>query len=190
MRNFILGIVATIALIFAAGYIVVHFGLLQTAANVPPPDLETHIAMSAQDAAMERQAPHIANPVPVTDENLIAGMKLYAMNCAICHGTLDFAPSLLEHSMYPPPPQIIREPIDDPEWHIDYAVRTGVRYTGMPAWSKTLADEDIWKVTAFLSRIDNLPPAVQDEWQKIYGISPKTHQGGEQKHSMHDMHHQ
>ena len=179
-----------IALIFAAGFIVVHFGLLPTAADVPPPAIESQIASSAMDAAMERHAPHISNPVPVTNENLIAGMKLYTMNCAICHGTLDYTPSLLEHSMYPPPPQIIREPIDDPEWHIYYAVRTGVRYTGMPAWDKALADDDIWKVTAFLSRLDNLPTAVQDEWEKTYGVSPKSRPGAEHRHSMHDMHHE
>jgi len=44
--------------------------------------------------------------------------------------------------------------MDDPEWHIYYAVRTGIRYTGMPAWNKTLSEQDMWKVTAFLSRIE------------------------------------
>ena len=56
--------------------------------------------------------------------------------------------------------------MDDPEWHIYYAVRTGIRYTGMPAWNKVLSEQDMWKVTAFLSRIEKLPPAVQDYWKK------------------------
>jgi mono/diheme cytochrome c family protein len=190
MRNFILGIVATIVLILVVGFIIAHFGLMPTNADATPPEFEQHIAMSALDASMERHAPQIANPVPVTDDNLIAGMKLYSMNCAVCHGALDYSPSLLEHSMYPPPPQIIQDPLDDPEWHLYYAIRTGVRYTGMPAWNKALADEDIWKITAFLSRLDKLPPAVQDNWQQTFGVSPKTHEGGEHKHSMHDMSHE
>jgi mono/diheme cytochrome c family protein len=188
MRNFILGIAATIVLILLAGFIVAHFGLLPTNADATPPEFEQDLATRVMDASMERHAPHIANPIPPTDENLIAGMKLYSMNCAVCHGTLDYNPSLLEHSMYPPPPQIILEPIDDPEWHIYYAVRTGVRYTGMPAWNKALANDDIWKITAFLSRLDNLPPAVQAEWQKVYGVSPKSHQGAAHKHGMHEDH--
>ena len=49
----------------------------------------------------------------------------------------------------------------------------------MPAWNKALADEDIWKITAFLTRLDKLPPAVQDNWEKTYGVSPKSHQGGD-----------
>ena len=182
MRNFILGIFATIVVAIAVGLVVAYFGLTPTNADATPPALEMHIAMSALDASMERHAPQTPNPVPPTDDNLIAGMKLYSMNCAVCHGTLDYQPSLLQHSMYPPPPQIILDPLDDPEWHIYYAVRTGVRYTGMPAWSKALAEQDMWKITAFLSRLDKLPPAVQDNWEKTFGVSPKSHQGGEQHH--------
>ena len=89
---------------------------------------------------------------------------------------MDYKPSPLEHSMYPPPPQLLLEPLDDPEWHIYYAVRTGVRYTGMPAWNKALADQDIWKVTGFLSHLENLPPAVQEYWKKAYGVSPRSGQ--------------
>ncbi len=109
-----------------------------------------------------------------TDDNLMDGMKLYTMNCAVCHGTLDMKPSPLEHSMYPPPPQIILMPLDDPEWHINYAIRTGVRYTGMPAWKGTLSDQDIWKLTLFLSRIEKMPPGVQDYWKKTFGATPTS----------------
>ena len=186
MRKFILGIVVTIVVAIVVGLIVADFGLMPTNADATPAAFEQHIAMSALDASMERHAPRTPNPVPPTDDNLIAGMKLYTMNCAVCHGTLDYKPSLLEHSMYPPPPQIILNPLDDPEWHIYYAVRTGVRYTGMPAWSKALSDQDMWKVTAFLSHLDKLPPAVQDNWEKSFGVSPKSHHGGE--HAGHEHH--
>lgn len=188
MRTFILGIIVTIVLIFLGGLIIAQFGLMPTSADATPPTFESRIAMDALDASMERHAPHVTNPVPATDDNLIAGMKLYSMNCALCHGTLDYKPSLLEHSMYPPPPQIILEPLDDPEWHINYAVRTGVRYTGMPAWNKALSDQDIWKITAFLSRLEKLPPAVQEYWRKAYGVSPQGHQVEEHEHGAHEHH--
>src|SRR6266849_10864997 len=170
MRNFVLGIVVTIVLIVVGGLVIAQFGLMPTNADATPPAFEQHIAMSALDASMERHAPRVTNPLPATDDNLIAGMKLYTMNCAVCHGTLDYKPSLLEHSMYPPPPQIILEPLDDPEWHINYAIRTGVRYTGMPAWSKALGEQDIWKLTAFLARVEKLPPGVKDYWKKTSGV--------------------
>ena len=184
MRTFILGVIVTFVVLFVIGLIIAQFGLMPTNADATPPAFEQKIAMEALDNSMERHAPRTTNPVPPTDDNLIDGMKIYTMNCAVCHGTLDYKPSLLEHSLYPPPPQIIQEPLDDPEWHINYAIRTGVRYTGMPAWNKALADKDIWKVTAFLSRIEKLSPAVQEYWKKAYGVAPRA--GGE--HEGHEEH--
>lgn len=189
MRSFILGIIVTLLVLFALGLAVAEFGLLPTSADATPPEFETKMAGNALDAAMERHAPRVNNPVPPTDDNLIAGMKIYTMNCSVCHGTLDYKASALEHSMYPPPPQIILDPLDDPDWHLYYAIRTGVRYTGMPAWSKALSEQDMWKVTAFLSHLDKLPPGVQDYWKKSFGTSPAEHHGEEhEQHGGHEHH--
>src|SRR5581483_223565 len=184
MRGFILGIIVTIVLLFVAALLIAQFGVFPTRADVTPPALERRIAMSALDSSMDRHAPRMTNPVAATDETLIDGAKLYTMNCAVCHGTLDYKPSPLEHSMYPPPPQLILDPLDDPEWHIFYAIRTGVRYTGMPAWDHTLSAQDMWKVTAFLSRLDKLPPGVQQYWKANFGVSPQNHpsEGGHEHH--------
>jgi mono/diheme cytochrome c family protein len=174
MRNFILGIVVTLLLLGLGGLAVATMGLMPTNADATPPRLERRVAMSALDASMERHAPRVSSPIPPTDDNLKAGMTIYTMNCSMCHGTLDNKPSPLEKSFYPPVPQLILDPLDDPEWHIYYAVRTGVRYTAMPAWNKALSDQDIWKVTAFLSRVQKLPPAVQDYWKNSFGVSPPS----------------
>jgi len=188
MRSLILGIIVAVVLLFVAALVIAQFGLMPTNADATPSAFESRIAANALDASMERHAPRVNNPIPATEDNLIAGMKLYTMNCAVCHGTLDYKPSLLEHSMYPPPPQIILEPLDDPEWHINYAIRTGVRYTGMPGWNKALNDQDIWKITAFLSRLAKLPPGVQEYWKKAYGVSPQSHQGQEHEPGAHQHH--
>jgi mono/diheme cytochrome c family protein len=178
MRNFILGIVVTILVLLIGSLGFALLGFLPTRANVEPPKLERQVAMSALDNSMERHAPHVNNPVPPTDENLIEGLKIYTMNCALCHGGIDRHPSTFEKSFYPPPPSLILHPPDDPEWHVFYVIRTGVRYTGMPAWDRTLSEPDIWKLTAFLTRVDKLPPAVQDYWKKSSGVDPPT---GEQE---------
>jgi mono/diheme cytochrome c family protein len=186
MRNFIWGIIVTLLAIIVIGLVVANFGFMPTNADATPPHFEQKIAMNALDASMERHAPRVTNPVPPTDDNLIDGMKIYTMNCSVCHGTLDNKPSLLEKSLYPPVPQLILDPLDDPEWHIYFAIRTGVRYTGMPAWSKALSDQDIWKVTAFLSRIQKLPPKAQEYWKQAYGVGPPAEGTGEKHDHDHD----
>jgi mono/diheme cytochrome c family protein len=172
MRNFILGIIVTLSVLGLFGLAEATLGLVPTNADATPPRLERRVAMSALDASMERHAPRVNSPIPPTDQNLIAGMKIYTMNCSMCHGTLDNRPSPLEKSFYPPAPQLILDPLADPEWHIYYAVRSGVRYTGMPAWNKTLSDQDTWKVTAFLARIQTLPHGARDYWKQSFGVDP------------------
>jgi thiosulfate dehydrogenase len=174
MRNFILGIVITILVLLFGSLGLALLGFLPTRANSAPPDIESHIAMSALDNSVDRHAPRVNNPVPPTDENLIAGLKIYTMNCALCHGDINRQPSALEKSFYPQSPNLILRPLDDEEWHVFYVIRTGIRYTGMPAWDKVLSEPDMWKVTAFLTRVDKLPPAVQDYWKKSTGVAPPT----------------
>lgn len=186
MKAFVLGIVATLVVFCAIGLIIAYFGLVPTNADATPPAFETDIASHALDAAMDRSAPRLTNPLPASDDNVIDGMKIYTMNCAVCHGAMDLKPSVLEHSMYPPPPQLLLDPLDDPEWHIFYAIRTGVRYTGMPAWNKALSEQDMWKLTAFLSRVEKLSPATLEYWKKSYGVAPDGHAGEE--HAGHEHH--
>jgi thiosulfate dehydrogenase len=183
MRNFVLGIIVTIMVLLIGTLGLALLGFLPTRANSIPPQMESHLAMSALDNSVDRHAPRINNPAPPSDENLIAGLKLYTMNCAGCHGGVDRQPSPFGKSFYPPAPTLILDPPDDEEWHLFYVIRNGVRYTGMPAWDKTLSDPDIWKLTAFLSRINKLPPAVQDYWKNSTGVSPPTAPQENEDHS-------
>jgi mono/diheme cytochrome c family protein len=168
MGKFFLGVILTLLVLILAGLGYAMLGFFPTAANVEPPLLESHLAMGAIDASMERHAPRATNPLMPTDQNLEDGMKLYTMNCAVCHGGLDRKPSPLTTSFYPPAPNLISDPPDDPEWHIFYTIRTGVRYSGMPAWDKSLSDQEMWKITTFLSHMDKLPPVVQEYWKTTF----------------------
>ena len=190
MGKLFLGAIITLLLLILAGLGIAMLGLFPTAANVEPPPLERHLAMGAVDASMERHAPRVTNPLMPTADNLEDGMKLYTMNCALCHGSLDRKPSTLANSFYPPPPNLISDPPDDPEWHIYYTIRTGIRYTGMPAWDKTLSEQDIWKLTMLLSHMDKLPPAVQDYWKANFNATfaagdEKKNEAGKEKHDHH-----
>jgi len=172
MGKFFLGVIITLLVLFLGGLGYAMLGFVPTTANVEPAHLESHLAMSAVDASTERHAPRTTNPLMPSDDNLIEGMKLYTMNCALCHGGLDRKPSTLAASFYPPPPNLISDPPDDPEWHIFYTIRTGIRYTGMPAWDKALTEQEMWKITTFLSHMDKLPPAVQEYWKTSFSPAP------------------
>jgi thiosulfate dehydrogenase len=188
MRSFILGVVITLAVLIIGGLGAALLGFIPTNANATPPKVEEHIAMGAVDAFVDKHGSHANSPVSPSPENLIDGMKLYTMNCAVCHGTLDKKPSTLANSFYPPPPQLVQDPPADPDWHNYFVIRNGIRYTGMPAWDKTLSDEDIWKITIFLSHMEKLPQAAQDYWKNAFGVPAPAGEAGHQGHDDHDKH--
>lgn len=117
--------------------------------------------MRAMDAATERRAPEQKNPIPPTEENLVAGAKLYLDHCAGCHGVPSNPASPFSRSFNPPSPGFFRRAPDMPDNQNFYIIQHGVRWTGMPAWGRILSDEQIWKIATFMSHIEKLPPAAQ-----------------------------
>jgi len=87
MKNFLLGVVTTVLVLAVGALLYLKLGLAEVRADVPPSRWEQLLMSSAVHASVRRRAPEIPNPVAPTDENLIAGGKLYLNECAGCHGT-------------------------------------------------------------------------------------------------------
>ncbi|HLH11204.1 MAG TPA: cytochrome c [Methylovirgula sp.] len=169
-RSFVLGFLAAIALAIIAGYAVLRAGLIPANADGRALPFEKWAARTSLEAYLGRKAPKEANPVALTDENLIAGIKLYGRHCAFCHGTAqgDASATSVAKSLYPKPPQLASEGVeDDPEGVTFWKIKHGIRWTAMPSWKTTLTDEQIWTLALFLKHLDKLPPAAQAEWAKV-----------------------
>jgi thiosulfate dehydrogenase len=161
MKAFLSGILFTILVIILGGYFLVQRGYFNTQADQPPPALERKIAMTAVDASIERRATEQKNPMQPTDENLAAGAKIYADNCAGCHGLPSNPNSQFGRSFNPPVPQFFTEAPDMAEYQNFFVIKHGTRWTGMPSWAGMLNDTQIWTVATFLGKIGKLPPAAQ-----------------------------
>jgi thiosulfate dehydrogenase len=159
MRGFVLGVVCTLIVIAAGGYFFLHEGYMSFNADAQPSGLEAKLAMGAVDASTDRHAPDAKNPAPATEENLVAGAKLYLDHCAGCHGVPSNPDSAFADSFYPPIPGFFKDAPDMPENQNFYIIQHGIRWTGMPAWNRALDDMQTWQVVTFLSNMEKLPPA-------------------------------
>lgn len=171
MKQFIFGVIFAliVGLLVVAG--AAKFGMIPVNADAKPAQWEWLAAGLARHGYIEAHAPKVENPLPINDDTLIAGMQVYTMACADCHGKLDRKASEFGASLYPPAPNLIDHPVDDdPESETFFVTKHGIRHTGMPAWNGQLTDDQIWKVTAFLKRIPNLPPAVKQRWKDATGV--------------------
>lgn len=169
-KGFILGVLTTIVLAAVGAYSVVENGAIPANADAGPLWLEGWAAGTSLHATLAREAPKEPNPISLTDENLIAGIKLYQKHCAFCHGTAkgDVSETPVAKGLYPSPPQMATDGVeDDPEAYSYWTIRHGVRWTGMPSWKSALTDAEIWTLALFLKHMDKLPPAAQAEWEKV-----------------------
>lgn len=163
MRGFVLGIFVTVLLIVVGGYYFVHSGGVSLATTAAPLPLEETVAHMALNASIGKAGDH-GDPLPVSDDNLLAGVNVYKQNCAVCHGIPAHPPTALSKGMFPPPPQLFEKEdmvTDDLEGVTFWKVTHGIRLSGMPGFITTLSDTQRWQVTMMVKRADKLPPKVQ-----------------------------
>jgi high-affinity iron transporter len=79
------------------------------------------------------------------------GRQLFLEHCALCHGEHADGQGVRREGLNPPP-----QNFTDSQWrqrtsprHVYYAIREGVRGTGMPSW-KALDETDTWDLVAYV----------------------------------------
>jgi thiosulfate dehydrogenase len=165
----VLGVVATFIVLGLAGYVGVRAGLVPANADATPSKLETWAAKTSLRATIKREMSSSPNPLPATDANYAAGIKLYAENCAVCHGAADAKATNIALGLYQRPPQLAKDGVeDDPDGETYWKLAHGIRLTGMPSFNGTLRDEQIWQLALFLKHMDGLPPAPQRLWKAVH----------------------
>jgi thiosulfate dehydrogenase len=170
LKGIFWGVVLAIAVALTGAYFLLRSGLIPANADAKPGRLETWMARTSLDATLRRDAPKGQNPMALTEQNLLDGVHLFALNCAVCHGSAKGAasPSPIAKGLYQKPPQLATDGVeDDPEGESFWKITHGIRLTGMPSFGYSLSDRQIWTLALFLKHMDKLPPAVQQTWQQV-----------------------
>lgn len=163
MGKFILGLVIGILLIPAAFYVYCKSGLAPVATASSPMPLEKFFSTTALHATIDSQAPKTKS-TRATEGELLAGVDVYRHNCAGCHGLPGKPESNVAKGMFPHPPQLLESGhtvTDDPVGESYWKVKHGIRLSGMPGFTGSLTDEQIWNVSLLLANADKLPPSAQ-----------------------------
>jgi mono/diheme cytochrome c family protein len=163
VRRFILGIIVSILIIVVGGYLFVRGGGISLATTAHPLPMEERVADMALRASMGNAADQ-KNPLPFTDDNMVAGVHVYKENCAVCHGAPEHPRTALSKGMFPPPPQLMEKAdmmTDDPEGETFWKVTHGIRLSGMPGFGSTLSDTERWQVSMLVKHADQIPPPAQ-----------------------------
>ncbi len=106
----------------------------------------------------------MTNPLAHTQATLDRGAKVYAANCAACHGPQGLGDGPAGRSLSPPPGNLAwlsDMPMGQWDPFIYWSVAEGGAQfgTAMPAFKNTLSKDEIWAVTAYIQA--HLPRATK-----------------------------
>lgn len=130
-----------------------------TDSDLPFENFFSHKALNARIA---KDMPKIV-PVPTTEANYLAGAELYKQHCGVCHGLPLSPKTSIATGMYPHPPQLFegKGVTDDEPGETYWKIFNGIRLTGMPGFSKSLSETQMWQLAILLANADKLPPSAK-----------------------------
>jgi len=125
----------------------------------------------------------------LSDAELIrSGAGNYSAMCVTCHLSPGAAETELSIGLYPKPPRWDELGTLDPR-HSFWALKHGIKASGMPAWGKSMDDRYLWGMVAFMQQFPKMSAA---EYQAQVTASPghshgggETEVGGEDAHAEH-----
>lgn len=160
--KFIAGLVLGILLVPVLVYYYFTGGSAPVATTDPDMPFESLLVRKAQHARIDKEMPKNV-PIQATEANYLAGADLYKQDCAVCHG-LPLAPkTAIATGMYPHPPQLFQGKgvTDDEPGETYWKIFNGFRLTGMPGFSKSLNETQMWQMSLLLANADKLPASVK-----------------------------
>jgi mono/diheme cytochrome c family protein len=124
--------------------------------------MERKMANRSLDAHIEK-ANIPAPPIQPSEDNYVAGAKIYKDNCAVCHGLPNQPPPAIAGNFYPDATLMFKGKgvTDDPPQESYWKIKNGVRLTGMPTFKGVLDDTQMWQMALFVANADKLPDSAK-----------------------------
>jgi len=129
-----------------------------------------------RERSIARHAGAIKVP-DLSDAALISqGAGNYSSMCTGCHLAPGMQDTELSKGLYPAPPNFSKlDPVNPA--HAFWVTKHGIKASGMPAWGRSMQDEYIWGMVAFLQQLPKLDKTAYDAI--VASSGGHSHGGGE-----------
>jgi mono/diheme cytochrome c family protein len=134
-----------------------------------------------RDRSIERRAANVVVP-PLDDlARVQEGAEHYSAMCVDCHLAPGITASEIRAGLLPHPPNLAQEPID-PRVAF-WAIKHGIKASGMPAWGQTHDDEEIWNIVSFVHQLPHMTP---DDYRAMTADSGTEEHAGQKNEHGHE----
>lgn len=169
-----LGVV--LGLVAIGGVAAVYSGVYNVGADDPHTRPVYTLLEIARDRSIAARAGKLQAPANLHDlARIRQGAGNYSAMCADCHLSPGSGPTELSQGLYPAPPDLTKEIVDASTAF--WTIKHGIKASGMPAWGKSMEDEYIWNMAAFLQQLPQLDTAQYDAL--VASSGGHSHGGGE-----------
>jgi mono/diheme cytochrome c family protein len=158
-----------------------YSGIPDVAATKPEGSMMRWFLSTTKDHSIGARAKNITVP-PLEDSALVAkGFGHYHEMCVTCHGAPGKIPDEFAKGLNPHAPNLAQSTQDMDPSEMFLVVKDGIKMTGMPGFTSTHNDSELWAIVAFLKRIQTMSPEEYTSFQKSrpLGMMEETeaHQG-------------
>lgn len=130
-----------------------------------PPGVDWALVRTRQ-ASIEQRGD--AKPSAKLDDQatIQEGARAFALHgCVHCHGAPGAEWSKFSEGLNPGPPDLKDVVKDRSPGQLFWAIKHGIRMTGMPSFAKAgVADDEIWKIVAFAKKLPDVKDADYKAW--------------------------
>jgi thiosulfate dehydrogenase len=160
--KFFAGLILGLLIVPCGAYLYFTGGSAPVATTDSDMPFEKFFARKAQNARINKEMPKNV-PIQPTEANLLAGAELYKQHCGVCHGLPLTPKSAIATGMYPKPPLLLegKGVTDDEPGESYWKIFNGFRLTGMPGFSKSLNETQMWQLALLVANADKLPPSAK-----------------------------
>ena len=160
--KFIAGLILGLLVVPFGAYLYFTGGAAPVATTDSDVPFENFFAHKALNARIAKDAPKNV-PIQPADANYVAGAELYKQDCAVCHGLPLSPKTAIATGMYPRPPLLFegKGVTDDEPGATYWKILNGIRLTGMPGFSKSLSETQMWQVALLLANANKLPDSAK-----------------------------
>lgn len=171
----VLKLLGVVVLLIGAALLFIFSGFYDVSANTPDNGLIAWALQTTQSRSVHRAAESLEGKVRVPNlqdaARIRAGLIHYHQMCATCHGAPGVKISEIGQGLNPYPPELATHTEDEP-LETFWAVKNGIKMTGMPAFGVTHTDDEIWDIVAFLQRMPKLSPQEYQALARQAGAEP------------------
>ena len=159
-----LTVAVTLALVWLAAVAVAWSGTVNVAATADYVPGARWFFSTTSDRSIARHAEEavergeIVPPGEVTQEMLDLGASHYRSMCVVCHGAPGVDRGEIGQGLKPRPPELSHVAREMSRAEIYWVLQHGIRHTGMPAFGATHGAEELWALTTFVERLDDMSP--------------------------------